>query len=146
MQALGRGRLRAWVVGPAPLLAVPPGDLAGLVRAQEFGVPTGAETRGGRDLTDGQTLTHGLRRRPRYALAGPLPGVPSSVWGSDPGMGPHCPDRRYIPRYGRTPEQYYPRYGTGPLGPGIRFPASPGFKDESDPDQRHDLGQIALTG
>jgi len=50
----GRGRLPAWFVGsvrPAPL-TVATGDLAG--------VPTGAETRGGRDLTDGQTRLMGF--------------------------------------------------------------------------------------
>ena len=65
-QALGRGRLLAWFVGsvrPA-LLTVATGDLAG--------VPTGAETRGGRDLADGQTRLMGFGAGPDSLSLGPF--------------------------------------------------------------------------
>jgi hypothetical protein len=65
-QILGRGRLLAWFVGsvrPA-LLIVATGDLAG--------IPTGAETRGGRDLADGQTRLMGFGDGPDTLLLGPF--------------------------------------------------------------------------
>ena len=71
---LDGGRLLTWVVGviSPPLLAEPPGDLAGLVRAEELVDATWAQAGRGRDLADGQPRLMGFDDGPDPLLLSPF--------------------------------------------------------------------------
>ena len=62
----GWGRLLTWVAGviSPPLLAEPPGDLAGLVRAEGLVDPAWAQPGRGRDVTDRQDRLMGFDEAP----------------------------------------------------------------------------------
>ena len=125
-QAPGRGRLLAWFVGsvrPAPL-TVATGDLAG--------VPTGAETRGGRDLADGQARLLGFGAGPDPLSLGPFRAFRASC------LGLGTPDWSPLSRYAVYPQVWpHPRTILSPVP--ARDPSLPGLTFRRPPVQTNHI-------